>query len=271
MLLQLRHDHLDQRRGHGEGDADIAATGREDRGVHADDLAIQVEGRTARIAAVHRRVDLQVVVGTRADVAVMGRDDAGCHRAAEAERIADGEHPVTDAGVLVGEVDERKLLAVRLDLDQGHVRTGIGADQRGRELVAVLHRHRDVLGVLDHVIVGDHEAVRRDEETRPLRQRRVGLLGSAAATTATAIGLALAEMLEEIIERAVLGDVGHARDLQIVIGDLSVALDVDADHRRAHLRDDVGEGQRRAAKGGIDRRLRGLGGSERNAVAEREP
>ena len=81
-----------------EGDADIAARRRVDRGVHADDLALQVEGRAAGIAAVHRRVDLQeVVIGAGADVAAAGRDDAGRHRAAEAERVADRQHPVADA------------------------------------------------------------------------------------------------------------------------------------------------------------------------------
>jgi len=62
VLLQLA-DHLLEKRGrHGKGDADIAAGRREDRRVHADDLAIQIEGRAAGIAAVHRRVDLEVVV-----------------------------------------------------------------------------------------------------------------------------------------------------------------------------------------------------------------
>ena len=57
-----------------------------------------VEGRAARIAAVDRRVDLQeVVVRSGADVAAARRDDAGGDGAAEAERIADGDHPVADA------------------------------------------------------------------------------------------------------------------------------------------------------------------------------
>src|SRR5690606_41876642 len=54
---------LDQLAGHllddvgrdGEGDADIAAGGREDRGVHADHFALEVEGRAAGVAGVDRR------------------------------------------------------------------------------------------------------------------------------------------------------------------------------------------------------------------------
>ena len=61
-------------------------------------LPSDVERRSAGIALVDRRVDLDVVViGAGADVAAARRDDAGGHRAAEAERIADRDHPVADA------------------------------------------------------------------------------------------------------------------------------------------------------------------------------
>ena len=62
------------------------------------DVAVDVEGRPAGIALVDGRVDLDVVViGTGADVAAFGRDDAGGHGAAEAVGIADRDHPVADA------------------------------------------------------------------------------------------------------------------------------------------------------------------------------
>ena len=61
-------------------------------------IAVDVEGRTAGVAFVHRRVDLdEVVVGTGADVATARRNDAGRHGAAKAERIADRQDPVADA------------------------------------------------------------------------------------------------------------------------------------------------------------------------------
>src|SRR5262249_13019956 len=119
--LELTYDLLDQRCGHREGDANITARRREDGGVDADHLAVEIEGGAARVAAVHRSVNLEVVVGARADVAVMGRDDAGRHRAAETERITDGEHPIADAWVLLRELDIRKRLALGLDLDQRDV------------------------------------------------------------------------------------------------------------------------------------------------------
>ena len=59
----------------------------------------QVEHRAARIAAVDGGVGLQkIVVGTGIDIASARRDDAGRHGAAQAEGIADGDHPVADPG-----------------------------------------------------------------------------------------------------------------------------------------------------------------------------
>ena len=61
------------------------------------DLAVEVEQRAARIAAVDGGVGLDViVVGPGIDVAVARRDDAGSDRAAEAERVADGDHPFAE-------------------------------------------------------------------------------------------------------------------------------------------------------------------------------
>ena len=96
-------------RRHREADADRAARRRDDRGVDADHLAVQVEQRAARIAAVDGGVGLDVVVvGAGIDVAVARRDDAGGHRAAEAERIADRDHPFAEPQ-LVGIAELHRL------------------------------------------------------------------------------------------------------------------------------------------------------------------
>ena len=137
----------------------------------------------------------------------MRRDDAGRHRAAKAERIANRKNPVAHARVLLRELDEREGLAVGFDLDQGNVGARVGPDQRRRIFVAVLHRDGDVLGILDHVVVGHDEAVRRDEEAGALRQSRRRLL--------LLLRHALAELLEEIVERVVLRQIGHPRDLSL--------------------------------------------------------
>src|SRR5205823_5288995 len=86
-LLELGDHGLDRVGGNREPDPDRAAGRREDRGVHADDVAVHVEARSTGIALVDRRVDLdEVVVGTGSDVAAARGDDAGRHGAAEPER-----------------------------------------------------------------------------------------------------------------------------------------------------------------------------------------
>ena len=129
----------------GEGDADVAARRREDRGVDADHLAVEVEGRAAGIAAVHRRVDLdEVVVGAGADVAAAGRDDAGRDRAAEAERIADRDHPVADARLRPSAKLTNGKLPAAFDLEQREVGLGSVPIDLGVELRAVVHDDRDL-------------------------------------------------------------------------------------------------------------------------------
>ena len=130
VILELGDDHLGGVGRNVEADADRAARRREDRGVDPDHVAADVEGRAAGIALVHRGVDLdEVVIRTRADVAAARRDDAGRHGAAEAERIADRDHPVADARITIRELDEREVVA--LDLDQREVGLGVGADDLG--------------------------------------------------------------------------------------------------------------------------------------------
>ena len=94
---QLGHDRLGQVGRDREADADRDAGRRIDRRVDADDLAVHVEHRAPGIAPVDRGVGLQeIVVGSRIDVALPRRQDAGGDAAAEAERIADRQHPIAD-------------------------------------------------------------------------------------------------------------------------------------------------------------------------------
>src|SRR3981189_114853 len=96
--LRERIDHGgDRLGGHGETKTDRAAGRRDDQCVDAHDLALEVEQRAAGIAAVDRGVGLDVaVVGPLADVAVAARDDAGRDRTAEAEGVADRDHPLAE-------------------------------------------------------------------------------------------------------------------------------------------------------------------------------
>src|SRR5690606_17635397 len=151
--------------GNGKGDADIAAGRREDRRVDAHDLACKVERRTAGVAAVHGRVDRdEVVIRAGADVAAPRRPGAGRYRTTEAERVADGNHPVADANrLIVCECDIGEV-AVFIDLQNGEIRSRVGADQLRVQFGAVVHDDHEGGATLDDVIVGYEIAVFGNEE-----------------------------------------------------------------------------------------------------------
>ena len=164
-LAELIDDADDRLRGHREADADRAAGRRDDRGVDADHFAVDVEQRTAGIAAVDGGVGLDVVViGAGVDVAVARRDDAGRHRAAEAERIADRHHPVADAHLVgIAELHRHQRLR-RLELQHREVGLLVDADQLGLDLGAVVEDDLDLVGIRDDVVVGDDDARGIDDE-----------------------------------------------------------------------------------------------------------
>ena len=115
------------------------APGQDHGGVDADDLAAGVDQRAARVAGVERGVGLDHVVdqaaGARAERAAERADDAGGHRALEAERVADGdrelarraapaESPRRAAG-RVGRVDAQdREVGVRVVADHARRRGG---------------------------------------------------------------------------------------------------------------------------------------------------
>src|SRR5215831_783418 len=90
VLLELSHDGLCGISRNVKTDSDRAARRRKDRSVNTNHIAFHIEGRSARVALVDGRVDLDVVViGAGADVASAGGNDAGGHAATETKRIAD--------------------------------------------------------------------------------------------------------------------------------------------------------------------------------------
>ncbi len=140
--------------------------GEIDRRIDADDIAIGVKRRPARIAFVDGRVDLDVIViRSRADVAAARRDDAGGDGFAEAERIADRDDPIADARLMLGEFHVREGL-VGVDLDEGNVGLRVGADDLGLVFGAIVGGDLHGLGVFDDVVIGHRVAVGRNEEPR---------------------------------------------------------------------------------------------------------
>ena len=98
VLLQLRGHGADHVGRDGEADADRTAGRRQDRGVHADDLAVLGEQRAAGVALVDRRIDLdELIIRAGADVAADGRDDARGDRAARGRTGCPSRRPTRPA------------------------------------------------------------------------------------------------------------------------------------------------------------------------------
>ena len=115
----------------------------ENRSVDADHVTVDVEGWSAGISLVDRGVDLHVVViGSGADIATAGGNDARRHSTAETEWIADRHDPVANLRRVLGEFHEGKVL-VAVDLDQGEIGLGIGPNHLGRVDRAVVGRNLD--------------------------------------------------------------------------------------------------------------------------------
>src|SRR4029453_1078546 len=125
-----------------EAEADRTAGRRNDQRVDADDLAFEVEQRSAGIAAVDGGVGLDVVVvRSLADVAVARRYDAGRDRAAEAERVADRDHPFAEPQLVgIAELHRDQRLH-RLELQHRNVGLFFHPDQFGPYLGFVVHYH----------------------------------------------------------------------------------------------------------------------------------
>src|SRR5271167_2510367 len=122
---------------------DRSARRREDCGVYPDDIAFHVEGWSAGIALIHRRIDLdEVVIGTGTNVTATSRNDTSRHRPTKAERIADCDNPVANTRRHFCKLDVREITAA-IHLDEGKISARIGADHLGIISLAVIGRDLD--------------------------------------------------------------------------------------------------------------------------------
>ncbi len=156
----------------GEADALRSAALRVDHAVDADEVAAAVDQRATGVAGIHRGVGLdEVLEAIDAEVVAAERaDDAVRHRAAEVERTADREHGVADLHVLeLAEGHRRKVLAV--GLEHREVGFRIAAAHGGAHAPPVGEHELYVVGVLDHVIVGEHVAFAADDHSRAEARR----------------------------------------------------------------------------------------------------
>jgi hypothetical protein len=209
-------DHF---RGHGEADADRAAAARIDRRVDADEAAVEGDQRTAGVARIDRRVGLneEVEVADAGLGARQGRNDAAGDRLADAEGVADGKHQVAHLGLVgVLEFESRQVLLAGVDAQHREVGALVAQHQLGRELAAVGQHHGDLVGALDHVMVGHHQAAGIDDD--PGAERVLGALALPAEVTEA--------VAEEALEEGIVEQRREGLPL------LHHALGVDIDHRR---------------------------------------
>ncbi len=167
---ELRDDAIDGVDGDGEGDAGGLIGAACDSGVHADEPAGGVEKRSARVAGVDGGVGLNNVFdgqfSERHDSPAQRADDAGGERLIEPERIADGHHRLADLQVIArAQWNGAELGSGKVDLEDGQVLVGCGADESGVECGLIAKR--DSRGNFDAVSAAaqarEHDVVIRDD------------------------------------------------------------------------------------------------------------
>jgi hypothetical protein len=132
----------------------LPPAGAQDRRVDADELAIEGDERSARVAGVDGCVGLDVVlVAFLAEAAAAKRtDDARGHGLAEAEWIADGDDVISDLQPIgIADLDGGQVLASHAQ--HGDVGGRIAADQPRRQATPILKRDDYLAGIFDHVVV----------------------------------------------------------------------------------------------------------------------
>ena len=113
--------------------------------------------------------------------------------------------------------DLHRLQVVGGYLEQGDVATRIGAYELGLVFLAVQEAHDDLVGILDHMVVGQDIAVLGDHETGTQRCRVI-LLRLAVVFT---------KVLEEFTPGRVFRNFHAGRKHGITTGDLLGSADID--------------------------------------------
>ena len=127
-------------------------------------MSIGIDQRAAGIARVDRRIGLdEIFEGIDAEmIAAQRRHDAHRDGLSDAERIADREHDI--AHLRTVELRQRdRWQVLQVDLHDGEIGLGIGADQFASTLAPVGKRDFDFVGRLNHVIVGQDITIGADD------------------------------------------------------------------------------------------------------------
>lgn len=97
----------------------------------------------------------KVVVWSGGDVPGFGRNNTGGYAAAEAERIADGQNPISDADFIrISEFDRGKGF-VGVYFDKCKVGFAVGSDHYGGQRGVVVQNNGNFGGVFDNMVIGE--------------------------------------------------------------------------------------------------------------------
>ncbi len=86
-----------------ETNSDTAARRRKDLRIDSHEIAVSVNQRASGVASIDRRIGLQEVFKAsiaETCAAALCTDDAECNGLADAKRVADGEHDVTNLNLV---------------------------------------------------------------------------------------------------------------------------------------------------------------------------
>ncbi len=100
-----------------------------------------------------------------------GRDDPRADAVAETERVADGNHWLTNHQIIGFAKLERWQRYIAMHFQQSQVGVGIGADQFRRQFAAVGQFNRDLPGAINNVIISDHISIAMNNEPAAERTR----------------------------------------------------------------------------------------------------
>ncbi len=110
-------------------------------------------------------VDLQIIVDRSGmHVPAAAGDDAAAGAVAQAERVADGKHPVAGLGASLSAHRTNGSACPGIDLQQRQVGGRVGRDDARRQARAVAQRDARFQRMRHDVEIGDDVPVRIDEE-----------------------------------------------------------------------------------------------------------
>src|SRR5262249_3614486 len=169
--VQLRHDFLDRINGNGQPHFPTANNGR----IHPDDFPTHVDQWTTAVACRQRGIGLEVASyqASTEKLTFLAAHNAQGNRVLETEGTANRHYQFTN--VRSGRTTERhnRQGTLRGQLEQGHIAKWIASqDSRSRGL-AIIQMYVNPRALLNHVIVGQYQAIRANDEATPGRDRHL--------------------------------------------------------------------------------------------------